>query len=776
MTDRRKWLAVTGLFVVFILIQYAPIFFSGKIPFPALIVNGFPPYGDKYPNAWGERPIADIGDLVTQFYPYHALVSRELKQGRLPLWNPHVNSGEPLLGATQAGLFYPPNFLYFFMNVKRAWALEIVIERLFAGLFTILLVKELGGTPSGALISALLFAFCGFLTAWQGQAMVDAAVWLPLICYALLRLSRTDSWRSTALVAVSLAMPVLAGHPETAAHLAMTGLLVAGVLTFTGMKRFAPNLRFASKFVFACVIAMGVSAVQILPSVEWLANLHRSLGTMWGPNPLWSILGFVSRDIIRARNTAGLLIPVHAAYMGMITLVAVPLALLHPSRKLVVFLLVGAGAMLSIVYGVGPLLPLLHSIPFGGMKHSRLVLVATLALAVLAGLGVSVLDRWPKAGLSNWKAALLSAAGGIVALTMILFLQDRTTEGAERLSVPLSSAILLAIAAAAIFARIAGLLNKKAFSVLGVAVVSFDVMTFSYWFVPFVRANDIFPPVELFDRVKQLPGDPFRVAQFEGPYASNAEIVYDLDSASGYGIPLERFFRFMEGAGRAADDGAGPDSPGLLSMKDRRVDMLNTRYLLVVSSTPVAAELRKHPDRFRFMFSAGGTDVLENLKALPRVSVIPASGLEIVANEKEQLTRVSDPSFDPERSVVVSQDPGIAGGQTASSEAPSVVWKGKAADFLEMRITASQESIVVASQIYYPGWKATVDGETVPVIPANYALMAIPLSEGSHDVRFFYDPGSFKLGAAISLVSVFVLVILTFRREPQLPPQPSTAG
>src|SRR6185436_19811170 len=119
MSERSKWIAAAALVVALTGIQYAPVFLSGKIPFPALIVNGFPPYAAQYPNAWQQRPIANIGDLVTQFFPYHALVSREMKQGRLPLWNPYVNSGEPLAGSTQAAIFYPPNFLYYFMNVKR---------------------------------------------------------------------------------------------------------------------------------------------------------------------------------------------------------------------------------------------------------------------------------------------------------------------------------------------------------------------------------------------------------------------------------------------------------------------------------------------------------------------------------------------------------------------------------------------------------------------------------------------------------------------------------
>jgi len=74
-----------------------------------------------------------------------------------------------------------------------------------------------------------------------------------------------------------------------------------------------------------------------------------------------------------------------------------------------------------------------------------------------------------------------------------------------------------------------------------------------------------------------------------------------------------------------------------------------------------------------------------------------------------------------------------------------------------LSVNATHSGVLVASQIYYPGWKATVDGRSVPVVPANYALSAIALPAGNHDVRFFYDPASIKLGAVVTSLSIIVL-------------------
>jgi len=62
----------------------------------------------------------------------------------------------------------------------------------FGGLFTVLFVRKIGGSKTGATISAILFSFCGFLIIWQGQAMSDAAIWLPLICYSLFGSTRNS--------------------------------------------------------------------------------------------------------------------------------------------------------------------------------------------------------------------------------------------------------------------------------------------------------------------------------------------------------------------------------------------------------------------------------------------------------------------------------------------------------------------------------------------------------------------------------------------------------
>src|SRR5262245_47736970 len=153
-----------------------------------------------------------------------------MQSGTLPLWNPYFQGGVPFQADSQSSLFYPPNVLYYILPLPIAWTLCLLLRMFLAGFFMTLFVRSIDGTKTGAIFPGIVFASCGFITAWQGQPLGDAAIWLPLIFYAVLRLERECTRYSIALAAAAFAMPVLAGHPETAAHLTLAGVIMAAAL------------------------------------------------------------------------------------------------------------------------------------------------------------------------------------------------------------------------------------------------------------------------------------------------------------------------------------------------------------------------------------------------------------------------------------------------------------------------------------------------------------------------------------------------------------------
>jgi uncharacterized membrane protein YfhO len=67
---------------------------------------------------------------------------------------------------------------------------------------------------------------------------------------------------------------------------------------------------------------------------------------------------------------------------------------------------------------------------------------------------------------------------------------------------------------------------------------------------------------------------------------------------------------------------------------------------------------------------------------------------------------------------------------------------------------------VVFSEIYYPGWQSTVDGEEVPHGRANYILRAINVPAGKHVVEFKFDPKSLHTTETIAFVALGLLALL----------------
>jgi hypothetical protein len=79
---------------------------------------------------------------------------------------------------------------------------------------------------------------------------------------------------------------------------------------------------------------------------------------------------------------------------------------------------------------------------------------------------------------------------------------------------------------------------------------------------------------------------------------------------------------------------------------------------------------------------------------------------------------------------------------------------------LVVQATAEENSLLVLSDTYYPGWKAFMDGKRTKIYRADYTFRAIPLSAGTHRVEFVYDPLSFKLGGLFTILGIIGCAVI----------------
>jgi uncharacterized membrane protein YfhO len=83
-----------------------------------------------------------------------------------------------------------------------------------------------------------------------------------------------------------------------------------------------------------------------------------------------------------------------------------------------------------------------------------------------------------------------------------------------------------------------------------------------------------------------------------------------------------------------------------------------------------------------------------------------------------------------------------------------VLSRGPGSYVLEAQALA--DSYLVLSEAYYPGWRAEVDGQPVPVLPANHLLQAVRLPPGKHVVTFAYRSRFLGLGFAVAVLAMLV--------------------
>ena len=82
------------------------------------------------------------------------------------------------------------------------------------------------------------------------------------------------------------------------------------------------------------------------------------------------------------------------------------------------------------------------------------------------------------------------------------------------------------------------------------------------------------------------------------------------------------------------------------------------------------------------------------------------------------------------------------------------------ANALTFEAESDRQRLAVFSDIYYPGWQCTIDGEPAPILRADYVLRAVVLPAGKHTVAFRFDPQSLHTTEAIADGALIALLLL----------------
>lgn len=372
-------------------------------------------------------------DTFLYFYPYKAYASEALRQGRLPLWNPYLFMGAPLLANSQVGLFYPPNWLFLWLDAPKQVAWSIGLHIALAGVFMFAFARQsLRLSWGSALVAAILFAFGGYLGAQVEHInQLNAAAWLPLLFLLYdfgIQQRRQRRWFWFLLLAFVVALTLLAGHAQTV-FISLFGLGLYALWQGSGERRAEGGERRAEKgravrLLFAnlqvrslafslwrhlwplgvvSVLAVGLAAVQLVPTAELSSLSIRSEGLSYReavafslrPTILhYTLLPPFGLDLAQVLGEA---FGEWVAYLGISGLILALLgglcAIWRPEGRRFVFVAAG-GLALSLGIFSGPLyLALYYLVPGFNLFRvpARWLLLYAFSAAILAGYGFDAL-------------------------------------------------------------------------------------------------------------------------------------------------------------------------------------------------------------------------------------------------------------------------------------------------------------------------------------------------------------------------------------------------
>ncbi|HSU29152.1 MAG TPA: YfhO family protein [Chitinophagaceae bacterium] len=168
------------------------------------------------------------------------------------------------------------------------------------------------------------------------------------------------------------------------------------------------------------------------------------------------------------------------------------------------------------------------------------------------------------------------------------------------------------------------------------------------------------------------------------------------------------------------------------------INMLNTKYLFIQNPQTGKEMVIPNPDAFGNCWLVKNVTIVDN--AVQSLTMIGKTHLKDTAIvEMEFKDAVVQPQRDSSSSIRMTKFDN---------------------DAIEYEANCNGPQFAVFSEVYYPrGWKALLDGKTVPYCKADYVLRGLSIPAGKHSIKFVFEPASVKKGVSIMYIASFIILL-----------------
>ncbi len=729
-------------------------------------------------------------DYLLDGYPFEKYA---LEQRTVPLWNPMVFGGFPMLGAPVGGQFAPLAQLKLLFPPQIVHCLIFIILFFIAGLGMYLYLKEIGFSKYSAAVGAFVYQWIGNLATTPEAGHTGRAASIAtfgLMLFLLHRALYTRKINYFVLLAVIIAFAFYQGHFQITYY----GLivLIAYVVHFLVINRRELSKRdFFTIFgygIFSIILFCLLMAMIWLPVLRGMPTVARGVERGYEYAASWNLPPIEIFDILVPNFSGGLdnywgqnMMKLHTEFFGVLMVFFAIFALVFCWRKKYTNFFTFVG-LVSLLYCFGSATPV-HRLFYSLVPGFKLMRAPSLAFYLVAYsiivIGARGFDELVVGRQFDRRKFLITSITVIILLTIVLLLiapalgSSQAGQKVQYFQKNLSSYTGSAIVSLIVLIVIALItfysLNHKLR--ISMATLICLCLTLLHQLPVMARYLPVGPAPEIYyqadDVVNFLKSDKtiFRVFPFQygvrGEHDRDSYLLYhNIQSAGGYiANPIQRY-QDLIGAGTSV-----MFNPQNLIHYPKYVDMLNLKYIIAPSlpddvsrydpgSQRVIQTIKSYLSRFRLIYKGYHHSVYQNDSVLPRAFIV--ADYQILP-EREILDKMRSPEFDPRELVLFEDKVEYPHPQNRLSMVEARI-NNYTSNQVVIEADCVHPGFLVLSDNWHPDWQAYVDGKREKVYRVNYTFRAVYIPAGKHEIMFIYKSVPFAVGLIITIVALSALL------------------